>query len=288
MTKTASDKPMRKNTGATPYAAIWFTLGAAGLGYLCIAFLAPHVLPDFSGGRVAERMLGETQLMKVSADVDGLKSSLEKLQIEVDSVKANAIAHQTQTDQLSAHLASLEDKVHGQGPATTASTAQLPPPTPDVPDFASGASQAQAVADGPPPTKVINAAPQLGPPVVAPVGAPIVTGSISKGTQTANAGDAISFGPAVVKPAPKPVGIQIATDSSVDGLRITWSALAQVHSDQLGTLSPRYADLGTAANPSFGLIAGPIKSKADAKKLCKELAAQSVSCKISDFKGAEL
>lgn len=292
MTKTASDKPMRRNTGATPYAAIWFTLGAAGLGYLCIAFLAPHILPDFSGGRVAERMLGETQVMKVSADVEGLKSSLERLQIEVDSVKANAAAHQTQTDQLSAHLAALDEKVRGQDTAKTASAAPLPPPTPDVPDFASGASQAQAAPSGPPATKVINAAPkvgpQVGPPVAQPVGAPIVTGSISKGTQTANAGDAISFGPAVVKPAPKPIGIQIATDSSVDGLRITWSTLAQVHAEQLGTLSPRYADLGTAANPSFGLIAGPIKSKADAKKLCKELAAQSISCKISDFKGAEL
>lgn len=199
MTKTASDKPMRRNTGATPYAAIWFTLGPL-TGYLCIAFLAPHILPDFSGGRVAERMLSETQVMKVSADVDSLKSSLEKLQIEVDSVKANAVAHQTQTDQLSAHLAALDEKVRGQDTAKTASAAPLPPPTPDVPDFASGASQAQAVADGPPPTKVINAAPQVGPKVGPPVGAPIVTGSISKSTQTANAGDAISFGPAVVKP----------------------------------------------------------------------------------------
>lgn len=284
MTKTASDKPMRRNTGATPYAALWFTLGAAGIGYLGVAFLAPHLLPDFSGGRVAERMMSETQILKMSADVDGLKSSLEKLQIEVDSVKANAIAHQTQTDQLSTHLASLEEKVRSQDAAKIASAVPLPPPTPDVPDFASGASQAQAVADGPPPTKVINAAPQVGP----PVGAPIVTGSITKSTKTANAGDAISFGPAVVKPAPKPVGIQIATDSSVDGLRITWSVLAQTHAEQLGTLTAHYADLGTAANPSFGLIAGPIKSKADAKKLCKELAAQSVSCKISDFKGAEL
>jgi len=283
MTKTASDKPMRGNTGATPYAAIWFALGAAGLGYLCVAFFAPHLLPDFSGGRVAERMQGETQVLKVSADVAELKSSMNKLQLEVDNVKANAVAHQTQTDQLSAQVAALDEKVRGQDVQKSASADPLPPPTPDVPDFASGATQAHAAPDVPP-TKVINAAPQVGP----PVGAPIVTGSITKSTKTANAGGAINFGPAVVKPAPKPVGIQIATDSSVDGLRITWSVLAQTHAEQLGTLTPHYADLGTAANPSFGLIAGPISSKADAKKLCKELAAQSVSCKISDFKGAEL
>lgn len=285
MTKSASDKPMRRNTGATPYAAIWFTLGGAGLGYLCVAFFAPHLLPDFSGGRMT---LGETQVMRVTSDVDDLKSSLNKLQADVESVKADVAAQANQTQQLSTQLAALDDKVHAAPMQASALVQSSPPPTPDVPDFGSGASQAH-VADAPdaaPPTKVINAPPQ------APqVGAPIVTGSINKTAKTAKTaseGDAISFGPAVVKPAPKPVGIQIATDSSVDGLRITWSALVQTHAEQLGTLTAHYADLGTAANPSFGLIAGPIKSKADAKKICKELAAQSVSCKVSDFKGATL
>lgn len=282
MTKSASDKPMRRNTGATPYAAIWFTLGGAGLGYLCVAFFAPHLLPGFSGGRMS---LGETQVMRVSSDVGDLKSSLNKLQADVESVKADVAAQANQTQQLSTQLAALDDKVHAAPMQASALVQSPPPPTPDVPDFGSGASQAQA-ADAPdaaPPTKVINAAPQ------APqVGAPIVTGSINKAAKTAGDTDAISFGPAVVKPAPKPVGIQIATDSSVDGLRITWSALVQTHAEQLGTLTAHYADLGTAANPSFGLIAGPIKSKADAKKICKELAAQSVSCKVSDFKGATL
>jgi len=283
MTKSASDKPMRRTTGATPYAAIWFTLGGAALGYLCVAFFAPHLLPDFSGGRMSP---GETQVMRVSSDVDDLKSSLNKLQADVESVKADVAAQSNQTQQLSTQLAALDDKVHAGPMQASALVQSSPPPTPDVPDFGSGATQAH-VEDSPdaaPPTKVINAAPSPAP----QVGAPIVTGSINKGTKTASSGDAISFGPAVVKPAPKPIGIQIATDSSVDGLRVTWSALSQTHADQLGTLIAHYADLGTAANPSYGLIAGPIKSKADAKKICKELAAQSVSCKVSDFKGSVL
>ncbi|WP_045836292.1 hypothetical protein [Hyphomicrobium sp. 99] len=281
MTKTASDKPMRRPTGATPYAAIWFTLGGAGLGYLCVAFFAPHLLPDFSGGRLSERA-SETQVLQVSADVEYLKSSLTKLQADVESVKSDVSAQATQTLQLGSQLAALDEKVHAAPTQTSALVQSSPPPTPDVPDFASGATQAHVedAPAAPPPTKVINASPQPAP----QVGAPIVTGSVTKSTSA----DAISFGPAVVKPAPKPIGIQIATDASVDGLRITWSALAQTHPDQLGTLTAHYADLGTAANPNFGLIAGPIKSKADAKKICKELTAQSVSCKISDFKGAAL
>lgn len=274
MTKPANDKPTRRKANSTPYAAAWFVLGAAGLGYLSVAFFAPHLLPDLSGGRSSEH-LAETTVMKMSTDVDGLKSSLTKLQLDVASVKADVAAQASQTQSLGAQLTALDDKVR-LGPQPTSSTDSASQAAPSVPAFASGASQAEAVDSGPAPAKIINGSPL--------VGAPIVTGSVDKPSGP----QAISFGPAVVKPAPKPVGIQLATDPSIDGLRVTWGALAQTHADQLGKLTARYADLGTASNPSFGLIAGPVKSKAEAKKLCKELAAQSVSCKVSEFKGAEL
>jgi hypothetical protein len=275
MTKPANDKPTRRKASSTPYATAWFVLGAAGLGYLGVAFFAPHLLPDLSGGR-SSLHLAETTVMKVSTDVDSLKSSLTKLQLDVASVKADVAAQASQTQSLSAQLTALDDKVR-LGPQQTSSSADSPSQaTPNVPAFASGASQAEAVDGSASPTRIINGSPQ--------VGAPIITGSVDK----PSGAKAISFGPAVVKPAPKPVGIQLATDPSVDSLRITWSALAQTHADQLGTLTARYADLGNATNPNFGLIAGPVKSKAEAKKLCKELSAQSVTCKISEFKGQEL
>jgi hypothetical protein len=271
MTKPANDKPTRRKSSSTPYAAAWFVLGAAGLGYLGVAFFAPQLLPDLSGGRSPEH-LAETTIMKMSADVDGVKSSLTRVQLDVAGVKADVAAQASQMQTLSAQINALDDKVR-LGQQQTPAVSSAPEAAPNVPAFASGASQAEAVDGGPAPTKIINA-PR--------VGAPIETGSVDKPAQ------AISFGPAVVKPAPKPVGIQLATDPSVDGLRITWGALAQTHAEQLGKLTPRYADLGTAANPNFGLIAGPVKTKAEAKKLCKELSAMSVSCKVSEFKGQEL
>jgi hypothetical protein len=275
MTKPANDKPTRRKASSTPYATAWFVLGAAGLGYLGVAFFAPHLLPDLSGGRSTEH-LAETTVIKMSTDVDGLKSSLMKLQLDVASVKADVAAQASQTQSLSTQLTALDDKVRLGTQQTSSAADSASQAAPNVPAFASGASQAEAVEGAAPPTKIINGSPQ--------VGAPIVTGSIDKPSGP----QAISFGPAVVKPAPKPVGIQLATDPSIDSLRITWSALAQTHADQLGRLTARYADLGNATNPNFGLIAGPVKSKAEAKKLCKELSAQSVTCKISEFKGEEL
>ncbi|WP_414462635.1 SPOR domain-containing protein [Hyphomicrobium sp. B1] len=266
MTKPATDKPMRPKANASPYSAAWAVLGVAGLGYLGIAFFAPQLLPDLSHGR---QHAAETTVMKVSADVETLKASLSKIESDISIVKADVATQATQTEQLSSQVAALDDKVRvaqAQTPAvtTTASAAQ-PTGTDAAPvDDADG---------GPAPPKIINSPPR--------VGAPIETGSVDK----KSANKPISFGPAVVKPAPHPYGIQIATDPSIDGLRITWGALSQIHPEQLSQLKARYADVGTAGNPNYGLIAGPVKSKAEARKLCKELLAQSISCKVSDYRG---
>lgn len=270
MTKPATEKPGRRNAGTRSYSTAWAVLGALGLGYLGIAFFTPQLLPDFSGGH---QRVGETAVIKMSADVEGLKTSLTKLQLDVAGVKADVAAEAAQRQSLSAQVTALDDKVRLAQPTPTADAGTQPGS--DVPAFASGAVKAEAPADAPAPAKLINA-PR--------VGAPIETGSVDK----PNAEQPISFGPAVVKREPKLIGIQLATDTTIDGLRVTWGALSQIHAEKLGQLKARYADLGTATNPNFGLIAGPLKSKADAKKLCKELAAQSVSCKVSDYKGEEL
>jgi hypothetical protein len=274
MTKPAIEKPVRRKAAPQSNSIAWAILGAAGLGYLGIAFFAPHILPDLSSGRAH---VTETTVMKVSADMDSLKSSLSKLEADMSSVKADVAAQANQTQTLTTQLSALDEKVRtAAAPQNTASADadhQQPQQQP-APGFA-GIAAASGTDDAPPPPKIINA-PR--------VGAPIETGSVNSGS----AGGPISFGPAVVKPASKPVGIQIATDPSVDGLRVTWGALSQIHPEELGSLKARYADIGTASNPNFGLIAGPVKSKAEAKKLCKALAAQNISCKISDYRGEEL
>jgi hypothetical protein len=274
MTKPATDRPIRRKAGSPPHSAAWAVLGALGLGYLGIAFLAPQLLPDFSGGR---QHIAETTVMKVSADVEGMKSSLTKLELDLASVKSEVNSQASQTQALSTQLTALDDKFRlAQSPAETSSAEPQSQPAAEVPAFASGAQQAQDADSGSPPTTIINSAPR--------VGAPIETGSVD----STKPSKPISFGPAVVKPAPKPVGIQLATDPSVDGLRVTWGALSQIHTAQLSRLKARYADLGTATNPNFGLIAGPVKSKAEAKKICKELTAEAVSCKVSEYRGEDL
>lgn len=104
----------------------------------------------------------------------------------------------------------------------------------------------------------------------------------------AAAADPIDFGTPVVKPAAKPVGVQISSGASVDSLRLSWSLLSDRHADALKNLEARYVARGDEASPTYDLIAGPIKSKSEAQKVCKALAARNVPCKVGDFSGEGL
>jgi len=286
MTKPANDKPVRRKAALTPYAVVWSMLGALGLGYLGVAIFAPDWLSDLTPAAArADHQRAETEaaVMKLAADVDGLKSSMTQLQMDVAGIKADVVAQDRQTQMLGTQVSALEDKMRLSEPQAMAA-AELPASSAASPS-AAGSGDVAAAANGatPQPAKVINA-PQLT--------LPIITGSVDTAPETSKpktaGSDVISFGPAIVKPAPKPIGVVVASDSSVDALRQSWSALMERHGQTLKKLTPRYVENGDFKNPNFNLIAGPVKSKAEAAKICKDLIAHDVSCKVGEFKGEEL
>lgn len=96
----------------------------------------------------------------------------------------------------------------------------------------------------------------------------------------------IGFGPAVVKAEPKPFAVQLASGTSIDDIRYNWSILSTQHADALAKLSPRFTATGTeAAGQTYDLIAGPVKTAADAKKICKTLATRGMDCKVAPYEG---
>lgn len=114
--------------------------------------------------------------------------------------------------------------------------------------------------------------------------AAIETGSIS-------APAPVSFGRAIVKPAPQParqVGLKIANSTSVDALRLTWGLLNERHGEALKRLNPRYVNGGSMASPSYDLIAGPVKNAAEARRMCNSLAARGISCSVGSYEGNAL
>lgn len=159
-----------------------------------------------------------------------------------------------------------------------------------------------APTDSPPAAGAATAAQAASAPAKAIASAQTSTQTVSRAAASAApsavgaAGDAkaaalVNFGPAVVTPAAAPVGVKISNGPSLEALRLSWSQLADRHSAQLGKLQPRYAARipdNHGADPTFDLIAGPVKSEAEAKKLCKTLAAKGVACEIRTFSGPTL
>lgn len=303
----APPKPLRRKPIFTPYVVVWSIFGVLSAGYIMLMGLAPELIDDLTpaSGFTADPQSnqGQRAAARLASDVSGLRDSIKQVQLDLARVRTDVASHDERDKAMSAQLLALEKKLDTQG-STLDSAARTPAPaeprsqetaTP-VPDtnveVRADAVQSQQIAtppkaaSAPAQPKVINAAADAIP------GA-LVTGSVvdppAKIAATpAKAAEPINFGPAVVKPAPKPLAIQLSSGASVDSLRLSWSLLSDRHGDTLKNLQARYVTNGDAANPNFDLIAGPIKTKAEAQRVCKALSSKGVPCSIGDFKGDAL
>lgn len=284
----------------TPYVAIWSALGTVAVLCLGYAILAdsPETHLSASDPRYAST---------IANDLSGLKDSVSEVRMELSKLKTDLAGQDAQGRLLSAQLTALERKITGHGDkASIQVNAAVSPPSDDTARAARKTAPAELADVGATP-----ASPQR-PRLVNVDGntqpfdtAALETGSVAAAAKpAAKAADkaaakpavdvpaeAVDFSDVVVKPATpaaKPVGVQISSGASVDSLRLSWSLMADRHIDALKNLEPRFVARGDEAAPTFDLIAGPIKSRADAQKVCKALAAKNVPCKVGDFTGESL
>ena len=305
MTKAATAPTLRRSPLFTPYVVVWTTVGVLSLGYLTILGLAPEWLDDLRPASVIsdpQSNQGQRAAARLAQDVNALRDSVAQIQLEMAQVKTTVASYGERDKGVTEQLATIEQRLSVQQPATAADAAGSTPQ-------ASAAPVAEAAPPEQPRAKSIVLAELMQDKpaeiAVATPGAPVLpkvingdqlvaksveTGSVGAPAKpTVNAAaDAISFGPAVVKPAPKPIGVKISSGRSLDGLRLNWGLLTEKHSEALNKLEPRYTSSGDPQNPTFDLVAGPIKSRAEAAKVCKSLAAQNVPCSVGAFGGEAL
>lgn len=135
-------------------------------------------------------------------------------------------------------------------------------------------------------------------PVTRPVSAPSVASApaserhalrMATGSVRSAEPAAITFGPPTVTPASEAFAIQLDAGPSLDALRLRWSVLNERYRGTLGALEPRYLESGSAAAPSYELLAGPIASLEEASRICAELQDRSVPCSVGgQFAGEAL
>lgn len=289
--------------------------------------LVSEHLPVFRPGE-PEGNQGQRAMSKALAEVQTLRQSVSSMQLDLAKLKADVGASQDHDRRTATRIAQLEEKIAAAQPALADATANAAPAAQgnvaaradarqldtgrletgsittakDTPPVAPALAAPAAVSFVQP--KVINA-PQPAPAVLAQTALATVTASPTTAAIAAKAPPPVasdaetakltSFGPATVTPAKAPepagpIGLRISNGPSLDALRLSWSLLADRHPAQLRNMEARYAARvpDGDADPTFDLIAGPVKSAAEAKRICKALAAKNIPCAISGFAGPSL
>lgn len=276
MTAKEYPHPLRRAPLFTPYVVIWSMCGVLSLGVLMVLGLAPEWVDDLKTATITnepQSIQSQRATVHLAGDITALKESVAQVQLDLAKVKTDVVANGEEQKAISAQVTSLEARMAAAQPETKIDTV--------APSTATAPADAAPVPPASPARipKVINAEKAATAPA-------LETGSVNQ--QAKPSSDAISFGPAVVKPAPKPVGIKLSSGASIDSLRLSWSVLSENYGDALKNLEPRYRSAGNEQNPMFDLVAGPIKSKAEAAKVCKALTAQGATCSVGAFAGEAL
>ena len=300
MTQLHSAVPLRQRPIFNRYVVLWTMLGTLASGYIAVLLFSPDWLDGLfpvSNLSGPQSNHGQRAAARLASDISGLRDSVSRIQMDMAKVKTEVDGVVERDRNLANQVTAIEQKlsalpqvpIEATSPPASVGKSASQPAQQNAPELiradASAVAPLTAIAT-PTQPRVINSpepTPQTTGEVVDPASA-----NIAAATMPAAADQAISFGPAVVKAAPKPLGVRLSSAASIDALRLSWSLLADRHGPALKNLQPRYIAGGDAQNPSFELIAGPITSSAQAKRLCKTLTDGTKPCKVGDFAGDAL
>ena len=236
---------------------------------------------------------------KALAEIGTVQRSVGEIQRDVRQLKETVEQHETQGKVVRSRLTALEERTTAPE-VPVAAAAPTPPPAANqkAAEKARKLDAAKAnvkTAEPRPTTRVITTIEGPKPAnEVAP--APIETGSIAQAP--------IVFGNAVVTTAPASVvtttsvapptpaapsryAVQLGAGPSLDALRLTWSLLAERHGAALASLQPHFVAPRNAGGP-YRLVAGPLPNKAEADKVCVEMAVGRNGCFATTFIGEPL
>lgn len=291
------DPLMQSRTPAVPsrsYVMAWATVALLAVGYVSLLAVRPEFLSAYLPEARGESGGG--------TDVATMRSTIQQLNSELAEAKTAAATSAAQIGSLNSRIGELEGRLAAASqaaPAAAAPSAAAPAASAQAEAPASVLARkfADAKAVAPEPVKpqvVAKAAVPPAPASETAAVAQIETGSIAlpksatAAPAAAPAAAPVAFGTATVTPAPQPFGLHIGRGGSIDELRLSWNLLQESHAVSLKNLSPHYAAASDAADAPLNLLAGPIKSKAEAIKACKTLSAQGVACKVGTFAGEPL
>jgi hypothetical protein len=254
------------------YLLTWGVLASAGLGYLASLAWQPDLFKATPAVPPAELEEGLQLANRAWAEVGSARREIGEVRRDLGELRAVVAEHDEQNKRIESRVVALTERI---------ATPPVAPATPPAAD---------AVAEKPKadkPRKTVAARPpQRGtsesPPAPAHQdAAPLATGSI--------ASPPIAFGAPVVTPSPAlPFAVQLAASHSLEAIRQSWSQLRERHAASLAALEPHVVPPRADGSGHFRLVAGPLPTRAEAERLCAELAVGHQGCFATTFSGQPL
>lgn len=316
MTQVSASAPPRQSARfARFYAGAWTALAAIALAYMVALAVQPNLTGDTTANKPAP---GGGTVARFATDLTGLKQSVGDIQKDVSALRTTVTASAAREKEVLERLTAVEERAKAplvtevsmpktaaqrqaearaqkQAAAAAAKAATRAPEavvaaqTPVAPPAPAEDAAAGATNTGVARFTVLNA--PLAP--IAPAASPIATGSIvsppAQGVPAPPpAATAAAFGPGTVKataPA-SPVALELASGPSLDALRLNWSLLSEKHGASLKNLEARYTNAGEGQ--PYQLVAGPLATPEEASKVCAQLKAKKVACRVTGFGGNAL
>jgi SPOR domain len=276
------------------YLLTWGLMATGALAYLGSLAWQPE-LPGTTSPQLAA---AETQSQpdpalettnRALAEIDTVQRSVGEIQRDVRQLKETVQQQEAQGKVVQTRLDALEQRTT---PPEVPVAAAVPAPKPKVADTAKVHIR---TAEPRPPTRVITTIDGPKPPgEIQP--APIETGSIAQAP--------IVFGDAVVTtaggsgvstvsaPAPAPAktnsyAVQLGAGPSLDAIKLSWNLLMERHAGQLATLQPHVVK-PRASGGLYRLVAGPLPTRAEADKICKDMGVGRNRCFATVLSGEPL
>jgi SPOR domain len=293
MTAHAVHNP-RSGRFVKAYLLTWGLMATGALAYL--GSLAWQ--PDGVGTTSPQLAAAESQSQpdpalettnRALAEIDTVQRSVSEIQRDVRQLKETVQQQEAQGKVVQTRLDTLEQRT---APPEVPVAAAVPPAKQKVADKAKVHIR---TAEPRQPTRVITTIEGPKPPgEIAP--APIETGSIAQAP--------IMFGDAVVTtagssavttvsaPARAPAksnkyAVQLGAGPSLDAIKLSWNLLMERHAGQLGALQPHVVAPRNSGG-LYRLVAGPLPSRAEADKVCKDMGVGRNRCFATVLSGEPL
>jgi hypothetical protein len=279
------------------YLATWGLLATVALAYLAtLAWRPEFLMPAHQAqAQTAEPDLnqGLRAMTKALAEVGTIKRTLTEVQKDIGELKGSVSERVEHEKAVASRLSALEDKVTAIPVASAPERKSMVERVARASDDEVPANPAAAEKPARPAPervvpRIISMAPPQSPPPPHEPPARIETGSIDHPEPT------ITFGEPKVVPArekaaaaPHFYGVQLGASPSRERLRTSWSQLVQKHGEALAALSPRVIAPKSGSGP-YRLVAGPVPTKAEADKICEQMAVGRKGCISAIYTGDPL